>query len=557
LLLERMECLGCLGGWLLCYYGCSPVWLLVLFLLSFAHRRREHSRRMRRAMAERAALFSRQAASGNVGSSIQQFPVWAVFPDKERAESFNRIFEQIWPFLNSVVWNTLLSKESTLDKFGININKDGVSLGLIPPRITGIKVYDEQTSRIRKEIMMDVDFLYAGDLELFFTFKGFPVGISDIYLKGMVRIVLKPLLQEIPVFGGIQIYCLEAPEIEYNMSGIANCLELPGLELIFDNAIIEKVKSLIVFPNKIYLPLVDSLAKQELRCPDTAGVLRVKIICANNLHHRTGFWSVFNAERSPYAVLTLGPTSFRLPTRSHTSNPHWDITHDFPLEEVEGQELFIELYDEVHGMRHDKLLGRAKVQTSVVADKGVIEDHWIHLPETDSAKVQVSLSWLPVVTDPEVVKKIVRTSSGEDTNSNGLVHIYIDSCTGLTIPGDPSYTPTPVVRISSPFHTVEQSRVGEKSSEPVIEQGFVLLVRSVYTEEVRIEILDAARDMELVGRCTVQVWTLLEQPSMQCPLQPRPLLVEEYSDEAEIVMSASFLGLQNQDSLKRDISLDI
>ena len=90
---------------------------------------------------------------------------------------------------------------------------------------------------------MDVDFLYAGDLELSFTFKGFPVGISDIYLKGMVRIVLKPLLQEIPVFGGIQIYCLEAPEIEYNMSGIANCLELPGLELIFDNAIIEKVCS--------------------------------------------------------------------------------------------------------------------------------------------------------------------------------------------------------------------------------------------------------------------------------------------------------------------------
>jgi len=183
--------------------------------------------------------------------------------------------------------------------------------------------------------------------------------------------------------------------------------------------------------------------------------------------------------------------------------------------------------------------------------------NWIHLQETDSAVVQVSLSLLPVVTDPEIVKKVVATSSGEDANSNGLVHIYIDYCTGLTMPGDPSYTPTPVVRIFGPFDTVEQSRAGEKSSEPVIEQGFVLLVRSVYTEEVQIEILDAARDMELVGRCTVQAWTLLQQPSMQCPLQPRPLLVEEYSDEAEIVMSASFLGLQNQDSLQRDISLDI
>ena len=44
------------------------------------------------------------------------------------------------------------------------------SLVLIPPRIAGIQVYDEQTGR--KE--MDVDFLYAGDLEILFSFKGFP-----------------------------------------------------------------------------------------------------------------------------------------------------------------------------------------------------------------------------------------------------------------------------------------------------------------------------------------------------------------------------------------------
>ena len=56
--------------------------------------------------------------------------------------------------------------------------------------------------------------------------------------------------------------------------------------------------------------------------------------------------------------------------------------------------------------------------------------NWIHMQETDSAVVQVSLSLLPVVTDPEIVKKVVATSSGEDANSNGLVHIYIDYCTG-------------------------------------------------------------------------------------------------------------------------------
>merc|ERR1711936_606117 len=122
---------------------------------------------------------------------------------------------------------------------------------------------------------------------------------------------------------------------------------------------------------------------------------------------------------------------------------------------------------------------------------------------------------------------------------------YIDYCTGLTMPGEPSYTPTPVVRISSPFDTVEQSRAGEKSSEPVIEQGSALLVRSVYTEEVRIEILDAARDMELVGRCTVQAWTL--------PARPRPLLV--YRNTATRLRSSCLPFFRSTRS--RDISFDI
>ena len=87
--------------------------------------------------------------------------------------------------------------------------------------------------------------------------------------------------------------------------------------------------------------------------------------------------------------------------------------------------------------------------------------------------------------------------------------------------------------------------MGEKSSEPVIEEGLVLLVKSVYTDEVQVEVMDAARDMEVVGWCAVQVWTLLEEPGMQCPLQLRPLLTEQYSDKAEIIMSSLLRGLKS------------
>ena len=197
-----------------------------------------------------------------------------------------------------------------------------------------------------------------------------------------------------------------------------------------------QVTKFVVFPNKICLPLVDFLAKQDWQrsCHDIAGVLRVKMICAANLQDRTGFWSVFHPDRNPYAVLKLGPHSRRLPTRIDTANPSWNITHDFPVEHVEGQQLLIELFDDYVGQ--DEFLGRVFVQTSVVAREEVIEDHWMHLEENEdgdqvSGQVKVSLSWLSVVVDSEFVKTTARTSNLNDTVFKALVHIYIDSCKGI------------------------------------------------------------------------------------------------------------------------------
>ena len=195
-----------------------------------------------------------------------------------------------------------------------------------------------------------------------------------------------------------------------------------------------------MFPNKICLPLVDSLAKQDWQrsCHDTAGVLRVKTICAANLQDRTGVWSVFHPDRNPYAVLTLGPHSRRLPTRIDTAHPSWNITHDFPVEDVEGQHLLIELFDDYVGQ--DEFLGRVFVQTSVVARQETIEDHWMHLEENEdedqdqvSGQVKVSLSWLSVVADSGFVKTTASISNLNDTVYKALVHIYIDSCKGIKL----------------------------------------------------------------------------------------------------------------------------
>ncbi len=54
-------------------------------------------------------------------------------------------------------------------------------------------------------------------------------GITDVQLKGMMRIVLRPLLRDMPIVGGVQAFFLNPPTLDFNMTNIANVLEMPGL----------------------------------------------------------------------------------------------------------------------------------------------------------------------------------------------------------------------------------------------------------------------------------------------------------------------------------------
>jgi len=47
----------------------------------------------------------------------------------------------------------------------------------------------------------------------------------------------------------------------------------------------------------------------------------------------------------------------------------------------------------------DEILGRATVQTSVVASKGEIKDMWVELEDVDTGRALLSLSWLETTKD--------------------------------------------------------------------------------------------------------------------------------------------------------------
>lgn len=45
----------------------------------------------------------------------------------------------------------------------------------------------------------------------------------------MMRVVMKPLITSMPLVGGLQVFFLNNPAIDFNLVGVADVLDMPGL----------------------------------------------------------------------------------------------------------------------------------------------------------------------------------------------------------------------------------------------------------------------------------------------------------------------------------------
>lgn len=63
--------------------------------------------------------------------------------------------------------------------------------------------------------------------------SGIKAGIKDLQLHGMIRVVMKPLITTMPLIGGLQVFFLNNPDIDFNLIGVADVLDMPGLRFSF------------------------------------------------------------------------------------------------------------------------------------------------------------------------------------------------------------------------------------------------------------------------------------------------------------------------------------
>lgn len=196
--------------------------------------------------------------------------------------------------------------------------------------------------------------------------------MKDIQLFGMLRVRLYPLTDRNPLVGSVSCTFLNCPKLDFNLTNLANILDLPGVSTLIRNAVLEQIASHIVYPNVKVIPLSD-IPMKTLKFNPPTGVIRLEIIEAKDLlkgklYQLFEFVSFINRVRflliADYGLLGMGKSdpyckiivsTFNLQTQviDNTVNPQWNFVAEVAIGDLEDQEINIEVYDKGRFLTND------------------------------------------------------------------------------------------------------------------------------------------------------------------------------------------------------------
>ncbi|XP_029662541.1 extended synaptotagmin-2 isoform X2 [Formica exsecta] len=534
--LTKLAAAGIIWGW--GYFNYSIAWLIAPIALSVWKAEYKKDNELRMLTTQASALAKEKVF---IMGRIDELPSWVYFPDFDRAEWLNRILYKVWPSMNHFVrqlckQNIEPSIVEKLTEYKIKgFQFDRLVLGRIPPKIYGIKVYDKNTSR--NEIILDADIMYAGDCDITFFVGNIKGGIKDFQIRGLIRIVMKPMLSVMPLIGGVQIFYLNNPTINFNLVGVADVLDLPGFNDILRKTIIEQVAAIAVLPNKIIIPLSEEVPMESLKMPEPEGVLRIHVVEAKHLMKKD-IGMLGKGKSDPYAIINVGAQEFRTKTIDNTVNPKWDFWCECAVPSAIAQQLTVLLwdYDDTKG---DESLGRATIEINRVKKKGTI-DTWVSLEQAKHGMVHLRLIWLQLSKTPADLKAaLIETQELRVTSmSTALLTLYIDSAKNLPcIRGNKQPDVYLEARIDG---KKERTPTIPRSCDPVWEQGYTFLVSNPETGILYIKIIDEKTTIT-VGEMSYNLSLLLEKNNLEITQQPYDLQMAEADSKLVLSMSLNIL----------------
>ena len=366
-----------------------------------------------------------------------------------------------------------------------------VELGDQPPRIEGVTVDGVGTNKV----VMDLDIVYHGDARVQISVMKVSAGVSDLKLKGKLRFVMN-LVDELPLIGSVEVMFLQPPELDFDLEGAANFLDLPGLSGMLRQVVTETLKSQMVYPNRISVITSDSVPPEKMLLPKPVGVLVLDILEAKNLP-QTDFGGFLQID--PYCIIQFGSTSKKT-KKASGSHPVWNEVFKFPIAIAERQTVGIDIYDS-DSLSEDEFLGHVVVDVET-AQKSKIQDLWIDLD--NAGKFHIKTTWY------EISDKL-----DQNTLSSKVLSLFVGT---VSVSPNKSYDYRQIqVKLELENNSLSSKLVGKtvECEKFTVNEGFMTMLDE-NTKEFTVKVIDTEEDVKL-GQITFNVKDLYQLENFEEP----------------------------------------
>ncbi|XP_059201238.1 extended synaptotagmin-2-A-like isoform X2 [Centropristis striata] len=520
------------------YFEFSFSWVLIGLAMLFYWRKNHGNKdyRINRALA----FLEHEEKVVKQSVPTSELPPWVHYPDVERVEWLNKTVKQMWPFICQFV-DKLFRETIEPAVKGANPHLSSfcftkIDMGDKPLRVNGVKVYTENVDK--RQVIMDLQVSFVGNTEIDVDIKKYycRAGIKSIQLHGTMRVVMEPLLGDMPLIGALSVFFLKKPLLDINWSGLTNMLDIPGVNGLCDNIIQDIIYSFVVLPNRITIPLVGETQLAQLRFPVPKGVLRIHFIEAQDLLGKDKFLGgLIKGKSDPYGVIRIGTQLFQSKVIHETVHPKWGEVYEALIYDHGAQNLDIELFDE--DTDKDDFLGSLMIDVAELQKEQKV-DEWFVLEDVGTGKLHLKLEWLSLLPTPDKLDQALMSIKADrghanDGLSSAVLVVFLDSARNL--PRNPlefNHSGLKKVSVSkaiksgkkvtsdpSPFvqftvgHKSFESKTRYKTNEPVWEETFTFLIHNPKSQELEVEVKDEKHECSL-GTMVLPLTRLLEAEDM-------------------------------------------
>lgn len=540
--------------YLICFVIASMLWLFGAWNISFAwiilfifgHVFGE----CRSAFSKQKRRNFREVADEMNLSKFKSFSVAAKYlSQSESATWLNNIVNRLWPSIEAMTRNII--KETIEPEIQKNLPAalktlyfEKIELGEKAPFIGNIKTYSRNGTAAPSEFVIDADLSYHGDAQVKLSVKNVKLGISNFQLYGPLRIILKPLLSDGIVVGGITVFFLKRPKISFNLTNLLNVLDIPGLKKTLRGIVDDVIANFVVLPNRIAIPLAESVDAGDLKYPIPEGLLRVQIPEAQELV-KSDFSLIGKGSPDPYAVLEVGAQKFRTETKKNQSNPKWDEIFEAFVDNSTGQELEIFLYDHDLASKDSKI-GNVDIKIQSVVEEGM-QDIWLPLEKAKQGKVHLRLEWFSLSNDP------LHFRYTKENESVAVLIVKLIKAQNLPRRKSSVLARNVYCRVAVSNRTLTSLCAQAQSDEFEWQQSLLFLLTDPH-EEVLIEVMEGSH---CLGFMVFTVRTLIEQPDMSLENSFQLLSTSDETGTGTIECKLSLRALKAADTIAEPNFLQI